>query len=179
MFFSISHVFCSLVFLFFLFFFACVSLLIFLRFFTFGQVKGNARYGRSIPPIDQSFRVYKVNLVSERSQSIVKRSLHGNPVSKERKILSGVDYSEIILSQVTIFLTYAWFLRLRVRNTMICALNIWEKKQIRTYIWQNKRRDILSTQVFHDQKDDELFRSTSLFQIESFQLLKHFLERNT
>ena len=43
-------------------------------------------------------------------------------------MLSGVDYSEIILSQVTVFLTYAWFLRLRVRNTMICALNIWNKK---------------------------------------------------
>ena len=52
---------------FFLFFFACVSFhfSIFKRFLTFGQVKGNVRYGRSRhPPTNQSFRVCKVNLAT-------------------------------------------------------------------------------------------------------------------
>ena len=46
-----------------------VFLSLFYKFSTFGQVKGNARYGRSRhPPSNQSYRVRKVNLATLNSK---------------------------------------------------------------------------------------------------------------
>ena len=64
---------CGFFLIFLVFVFACVSFLFcFFWFFTFGVVKGNARYGRSrYPPTNQSFRVCIVNLATpKRSQQI-------------------------------------------------------------------------------------------------------------
>ena len=166
------------------FFFAYVSFLIF-WFFWGSSHSDKSKITRvtvgRYRPIDQSFRVCKVNLRANLKDVINSKTVTITEIQQVRK---GRFSQELIILRsdslkLRFFLTYAWFLRLRVRKQWYVHWKYEIKKQIRTHIWQNKRRDILSTQVFHDQKDDELFRSTSLFQIVSFQLLKHFLELNT